>query len=146
MSDKTEINPVLAPFGTPVELADARTAIAAVHKAAAEKGWLVSAVVVDLGGKLVALERMDRAMIASAEVAVAKAMTAIAFKRPSSQLQEAILSGFTPMMALSITGGVPLDGGLPILRDGKIIGALGVSGQSPKDDGELAAIGVAAIS
>jgi len=146
MTQQSEPNPILAPFGPPVELADARKAIAAVHKAAADKGWVVCAAVVDLGGKLIALERMDHAMMASAEVALAKAVTAISFKRSSGQLQEAILSGFTPMMALTLTGGVPLDGGLPIMRDGRIIGALGVSGQSPKDDGEMAAIGVAAIS
>jgi glc operon protein GlcG len=137
---------VAAPFGRPVELSDARTVIAAVRQAATERGWAVSVAVLDLGGKLVALERMDRAMMASPEVAVAKAMGAIAFKRPTKMLQEAIVSGFTPMLSLSFVGMVPIEGGLPILKDGEIIGAVGVSGQSPTGDAELAEIGLGAIT
>lgn len=144
MAEATD--PVTAPFGRPVGLSDARAIIAAVQHAAAERGWTVSVAVLDLGGKLVALERMDRAMMASPEVAVAKAMGAIAFKRPTKALQEAIMSGFSPMLALSFVGMVPIEGGLPIVKDGEIIGSVGVSGQSPTGDAELAAIGLGAIT
>jgi glc operon protein GlcG len=100
--------------------------------------------VVDDGGNLMALERLDGTFAAGANISIGKARTAAIFKRPTSAFEDIIKNGRTAMVALSDF--TPLQGGVPIMLDGQVIGAVGVSGAaSAKQDEELAIAGAAAL-
>ncbi len=99
--------------------------------------------VVDDGGYLLYLERMDGAQLASVQVAQDKARTAVLFKRPSKALEEAVAGGRTVVMKLA--GAIPIEGGIPIMVGTQLIGAIGVSGASSTQDGHVAAAGLAAL-
>ena len=110
--------------------------VAAAGEAEARKNnWNVVVAVVDDGGHLICLHRMDDTQYASSDVAVRKAQTAIAFKRPSKAFEDAVLAGRTVAMSLPI---VSLEGGVPLVVDGKMIGAVGVSGVASQQDGVVA--------
>lgn len=121
------------PYGAPISLERARTLISAAKKVAAAQKWQMAIAVVDTSGALVAMERMDDTLLVSARLAVDKAHTANGFKRPTKSLQDAVTSGFTPV--LSVQGATAVEGGVPIILDGKIIG---VSGAGAEDDGKVA--------
>jgi glc operon protein GlcG len=123
----------------------ARRVAEAAGDVAAERGVAPVVAVVDAGGDLVYLLRPDAAQVASTNVSVDKARTAAIYRRPSRDFEEQA-SGGRPS-ALHLARAVPLQGGMPILHDGQVIGALGVSGASSADeDQELAAIGAASLS
>ncbi len=123
---------------------EAAKAIAAAAQAEAKKnGWNMVICVVDDGGHLMYLERMDGTQLASVQVAQDKARTAVLFKRPSKALEEAVTGGRTVVMKLS--GATPVEGGIPILAGTQLIGAIGVSGASSSQDGQVAAAGLAAL-
>ena len=130
-------------YGEPISLERARTLITAAKKAAAVEKWQMAIAIVDTSGALVAMERMDDTLLASAQISVDKARTANGFKRPTKALQDAVTSGFTPL--LSAEGAIAIEGGVPILLAGKIIGAIGVSGADSKDDGKVAAAALLAL-
>src|SRR5580658_2430070 len=122
---------------------EAAKAIAAAAQAEAKKNnWNLVICVVDDGGHLIYLERMDGAQLGSVQVAQDKARTAVLFKRPSKALEEAVAGGRTVVMKLS--GATPVEGGIPILVDAQLIGAIGVSGASSTQDGQVAAAGIVA--
>ncbi len=125
-------------------LEDARRIIAAARSRAAESGWMVVVAVVDDGGHLVALERMDGTQKGSVRVAEQKARTAMLFKRSTKVFEDAVLQG-RPNMA-TLPDVICLEGGLPLLRDGVQVGAIGVSGVKSFEDGIIAAAGVAAFA
>jgi glc operon protein GlcG len=125
-------------------LEDARRIIAAARSRAAESGWNVVVAVVDDGGHLVALERMDGTQKGSVRVAEQKARTAMLFKRSTKVFEDAVLQG-RPNMA-TLPDVICLEGGLPLLRDGVQVGAIGVSGVKSFEDGIIAAAGVAAFA
>jgi uncharacterized protein GlcG (DUF336 family) len=123
---------------------EAAKAIAAAAQAEAKKnGWNMVICVVDDGGHLMYLERMDGTQLASVQVAQDKARTAVLFKRPSKALEEAVAGGRT--VVLKLRGATPVEGGIPILAGAQLIGAIGVSGASSSQDGQVAAAGLAAI-
>jgi glc operon protein GlcG len=99
--------------------------------------------VVDEGGTLIALERLDPAQLASVDVAIAKARTAAIFRRPSRVFEEQVKAG--RVAALALPGASALIGGLPLEYGGRVIGAVGVSGDSPQVDEDIAAAGQAAL-
>jgi glc operon protein GlcG len=132
-------NPYGAPIG--VELAR-RLAVAAISECR-KSNLTVAAAIVDGGGTLVYFERIDGTQNGSSEVAIAKAKTAAAYKRPSKAFEEALASGRPGM--LNLPGVMPLDGGFPLISDGKIIGAIGVSGATSQQDGVCAQAGVAVL-
>lgn len=118
--------------------------IAAAAEAEAKKNnWNVVIAVVDDGGHLVYLQRMDEAQYASVDVATRKAKTAIAFKRPSKALEDAVAAGRTGMLNLPA---IPLEGGLPLIAGGGMIGAIGVSGVTSQQDGVIAQAGADALA
>ena len=122
-------------------------AIAAAHAEARRRGVLVSAAVVDAGGNLVAFGRMDGAEIAGPTLAVDKAYTAVANRIATSELARLAAPG-GELYGLHATAGgrfVIFGGGLPVFRDGEVIGGVGVSGAATSDDEACAALGVAAI-
>lgn len=130
-------------YGAPVSLESARTLIAAAKAESAKNNWNMAIAVVDTSGAIVAMERMDDTLLISAELAVDKARTANGFKRPTKALQDVITSGFNPL--LSLQGTTAVEGGVPIMQDGKIVGAIGVSGATSAEDGKVAAVALAAL-
>ncbi|ATQ67213.1 MULTISPECIES: GlcG/HbpS family heme-binding protein [Methylosinus] len=125
-------------------LADARRIAEAAEAKARESGWNVVIAIVDDGGHLMLLQRLDGTQPASSEIATAKARTAALFKRPTKALEEAVASGRTAMLALP--GLTPVEGGAPILYRGELVGAIGVSGVQSFQDGIVAAAGAAIVA
>ena len=118
--------------------------IAAAAAAEAETNkWNVVIAIVDDGGYLVYLERRDETQIGSIEVAIQKAKTAASFKRPTKALDDALTGG--RMAILTLPGALPIEGGVPITLDGKVLGAIGVSGVTAQQDGQIATAGVDAL-
>jgi uncharacterized protein GlcG (DUF336 family) len=132
------------PYGPPVTLAQARTVVAAAEAVAAENAWNVVIAVVDSGGHLVLLQRMDNTQFGSVEVARQKAWSAVAFRRPTKAFQDVLAGGGDGLRILEIEGAQALEGGVPLVVDGKIVGAIGVSGVTGEQDGQIAAAGAAA--
>jgi glc operon protein GlcG len=126
-----------------LSLAAARTITAAAEAAARAKGVGVVIVVVDDGGHVILLTRMDEAQVASVNVGIGKARTAAIYRRPSRVFEEQIKNG--RVAALALADATPLQGGVPILVDGKVVGAIGVSGDSPQIDEDLAIAGAVAL-
>ena len=124
-----------------LSLEDAKRIADACRAKAGEQGWQVVVAIVDDGAHLMYLERMDGTQKASSVVAVEKARTALLFKRPTKAIEAAVLGGRPVMMMLP--GATPIEGGLPLVRDGQFLGAIGISGVQSSEDGIIAAAGVA---
>jgi glc operon protein GlcG len=138
--------PAPAPdYGNPVTLETAKKIVAASEAYARNKKWAVVIVIVDTGGNLVVLNKIDNTQIGSIDVAIGKARTANNFKRPTKALEDAVTGGGTGLRVLSLPNAVVIEGGEPILVDGKIVGAIGVSGVQASQDGEVAKAGLAAL-
>jgi glc operon protein GlcG len=119
----------------------AKKLVAAAEGEAKKRGATVVIAVVDDGGQLILLERLDDTQVASVEVAIGKARTAAIFRRPSKVFEDQVKNG--RVAALALPGATPLQGGIPITVDGKVIGAIGASGNSPQEDEEIALAGAA---
>ena len=124
---------------------DAAKKIAAAAEAEATKRKAtVVIVVVDDGGHLLLLERLDDTRVASVEVGIGKARTAAIFRRPSKVFEDQVRDG--RVAALALPGATPLQGGVPIVHEGKVIGAIGVSGNTPQEDEDIAKAGAASAA
>lgn len=134
-----------APYGAPLTLDMAKKAMAAAEAEAVKNGWEVAIAIVDSGGHLVAFSKLDNTQHASIEIAKGKATTAVNLRRPTKALQDGLASGptgaGTGVRILAVAGVMPLEGGVPILKDGKIIGGIGVSGVLSSQDAEVAIAG-----
>lgn len=126
-----------------LSLEDAKRVAAAARAEAEKNGWAVVIAVLDDGGHLMYLERMDGTQKASSRVAEAKGRTAILFKRPTKAIEDNVLEGRAVMMGLP--GAVPLEGGVPLVKDGQFLGGIGVSGVQSFQDGIVARAGAAAL-
>jgi uncharacterized protein GlcG (DUF336 family) len=126
-----------------LSLEDAKRVAAAARAEAEKNGWAIVIAVVDDGGHLMYLERMDGAQKASSRIAEAKGRTAILFKRPTKAIEDNVLEGRTVMMGLP--GAVPLEGGVPLVKDGQFLGGIGVSGVQSFQDGIVARAGAASL-
>jgi glc operon protein GlcG len=133
------------PYGAPISLPEAKRVIAAAQAEATKNKWNVAVTVVDSGGHLVAFERMDTTQHGSIAVSQQKAETAVAFRRPSKVFQDGVTAGGEGLRTLKLPGALPVEGGLPLVVGGKIVGAIGVSGVTSSQDGQIAAAGVAAL-
>ena len=122
----------------------ARKIVSAAEAEATKRGLGVVIVVVDDSGTVIELSRMDAAQIASVNVGIGKARTAAIYRRPSRVFEEQIRDG--RVAALALADATPLQGGVPILINGKVVGAVGVSGDSPQVDEDIAIAGAKAIS
>jgi len=132
------------PYGAPIGVADAKKAAAAAIAEVAKVGSAPDAIaVVDHGGFLIYFERMDNTQLGSVEIAIEKARSAALFRRPSKVFEDALAGGRTAILALR--GVVPLDGGVPIISGGKLVGAIGASGGTTQQDGQVAKAGADAI-
>jgi uncharacterized protein GlcG (DUF336 family) len=131
------------PYGAPVTTEAARKAATAALAEGKKNGWNVAAAVVDTGGVLVYFERLENTQNGSSEVSIEKARTSAAFRRPSKAFEDVVAGGKTNY--LKLPGAIPIEGGLPLLVDGKIVGAIGVSGASSAQDGVCAKAGADAL-
>ncbi len=134
------------PIGTPISVEDARKAVAAAMAEAQKNHWFMAAAVVDPDGELVYFERMDHVQRASINVAIGKARSSARYKRPTKVFEAAVSGGGAGVRLLGLEGAVPLEGGLPILLDGKLVGAIGLSGDLSDHDGICAKAGVDALA
>ena len=138
--------PAPAPdYGDPITLEAAKKVVAASEAYARNKKWAVVIVVVDTGGNLVVVNKIDNTQIGSIDVAIGKARTANNFKRPTKAFEDAVAGGGIGLRILSLPNVVAIEGGEPILVDGKVVGAIGVSGVQANQDGEVAKAGLAAL-
>ena len=133
------------PYGASINLETAKKAAAAAAVEARKNNWNMAIAITDGGGALVYLEKMDATQTGSVKVAVGKARSAAMFKRPTKVFQDAVAGGGAGLRILGLDGAVPIDGGLPIVLDGKIVGAIGVSGAAGDQDAQCAKAGVDAL-
>jgi len=133
------------PYGPPIGIENARKVMTAAEGEAAKNNWAVVISIIDSGGNIVMLHRRDDVQLSSIEIAQGKAKTALMFKRPSKALDDAISSGGTGLRFLALKDIVPLEGGIPIVIDGKIVGAIGVSGVLSAQDAQIARAGLDAL-
>jgi len=137
--------PATPGYGAPIKLEQAKQIVAAADAEARKNGWSVAISVVDAGGHLVLLQRLDDTQIGSIEISRQKAVSAVHFRRPTKAFADLLAGGGEGLRVLKVEGAVPIDGGLPIVKDGKIIGGVGVSGVQPGQDAQVAVAGLAAL-
>ena len=130
------------PYGPPIGIEGARKVMAAAEGEASKNNWAVVISIIDSGGNIVMLHRHNDVQLSSIEISQGKAKTALMFKRPSKVLDDAIAGGGAGLRFLALKDIVPLEGGVPIVLDGKIVGAIGVSGVLSSQDAQVARAGV----
>jgi uncharacterized protein GlcG (DUF336 family) len=133
------------PYGAPISLEDAKKAAAAALAEARKNNWAMAVAVVDIGGDLVYFEKMDGTQTGSVNVALGKARSAALFKRPTKVFQDIVAGGGSGLRILRLEGAVPIEGGVPLVMDGKIVGAIGLSGGTSDQDGQCARAGAEAL-
>jgi glc operon protein GlcG len=132
-------------YGTSITVDMAKKAAAPALAEARKNQWTMAIAIVDIAGDLVYFERMDDTQVGSAKVAIDKARSAARFKRPTKAFQDALAAGGEGLRILALDGAIPVDGGLPLVMGGKIVGAIGASGGTSAQDGQVAQAGVAAL-
>lgn len=132
-------------YGPPITLDQAKRAMAAAELEAAKNSWQVAITILDSGGNMVMFHKFDNTQLSAVTVSEGKARTALTFKRPSKALDDAIAAGGAGLRLLALKDITPLEGGLPIVVDSKIIGAIGVSGALSSQDSQVAKAGADAV-
>jgi uncharacterized protein GlcG (DUF336 family) len=127
------------PYGPSITVETARKVAATAAAEARKNGWNVAVAIVDTAGDLVYFERADNTQAGSITVSQDKARSAARFKRPTKAFEEALTGGRQGI--LSLAGALPIEGGIPLVVDGKIVGAVGVSGATSQQDGVCAQAG-----
>ena len=131
-------------YGMPISLEQAKKVMAGAEAEAKKNNWPVVIVILDSGGQMVMLQRLDNAQWGCVDIAKEKARSAVALRRPTKALQDAVAQGGANLRLLAIGYSV-LEGGIPIVVDGKIIGAVGVSGVLSQQDAQTAQAGIDAL-
>jgi glc operon protein GlcG len=132
-------------YGMPISLENAKKAAAPAMAEGAKNNWNMAVAIVDPSGNLVYYEKMDNTQLGSANVAIDKARSAALFKRPTKAFQDALAAGGDSVRLLRLQGVVPVEGGIPLVMDGKIVGAIGVSGATSAQDAQCAKAGADAV-
>jgi glc operon protein GlcG len=132
-------------YGPSINLEDAKKAIALALAEARHHNWTMAAAIVDGGGNLVYFEKMDNTQIGSVNIAIEKARSSALFKRSTKVFEDALASGGGGLAGLGVLGVFPLEGGVPLLIEGNIVGAIGISGETPQQDGQCAEAGANAF-
>jgi len=132
-------------YGTSITADAAKKAAAAAIAEASRNHWDMAVSIVDTGGYLVYFERMPNTQIGSVQVSMEKAKSAALFRRPTKVFQDAVGGGGAGLRMLGLTGAVPVEGGIPLIANGKVIGAIGASGGTSEQDGKTAQAGASAI-
>jgi uncharacterized protein GlcG (DUF336 family) len=129
------------PYGPSISVEDAKKAAAPALAEAKKNNWTVAVAIVDPSGNLVYYEKMDNTQLGSANISVDKARSAALFKRPTKAFQDALAKGGENLRVLRLQGTIPVEGGFPLLLDGKIVGGIGVSGATSEQDAQCAKAG-----
>ena len=132
-------------YGLSITADQAKAAAAAAVAEAKKNQWTMAVAIVDTAGDLVYFEKMDNTQVGSVDVAQAKARSAARFKRPTKAFQDALAAGGEGWRILSLGGAIAVEGGLPLMAGGRIIGAIGASGGTSQQDGVTAAAGISAV-
>src|SRR5271155_3356758 len=131
-----------SPYGAAVSLENARKAAVPALAEAEKNHWTMAVAIVDTSGNLVYYEKMDNTQLGTANECIDKARCAAAFKRPTKAFQDTLAGGGDGLRVLSLKGVVAVEGGIPLVMDGKIVGAIGVSGGASAQDAQCAEAGV----
>lgn len=142
MSSSSAPSPI--PYGPPLSLVMAKRIMASAEAEAVENSWPMVIAIVDSGGQLVMLHRLDQAQHGSTAIAQFKAETAVNFKRPTGVFEQTLASGGPGLRVLSMSNLIAVEGGLPLIVDGQIVGGIGVSGMQSSQDTRVAEAGAAA--
>jgi glc operon protein GlcG len=137
---------VTPPYGPPITLDQAKRVMAAAELEAAKNSWQIGITILDSGGNLVMFHKVDNAQLSAITTSEGKARTALEFKLPSKALDDAIAAGGAGNRLLALKDITPLEGGLLVLVDGKIAGAIGVSGALSAQDEQVAKAGADALA
>jgi glc operon protein GlcG len=137
--------PIANPYGAPISLENAKKAAAAAIAEARKNNFTMALAIVDPNGTLVYYEKIDNTQIGSANVAINKARSAALYKRPTKAFEEALAKGGDGLKVLRLEGAIPVEGGVPIVMDGKIVGAIGMSGGTSAQDAQCAQVGADAL-
>ena len=132
-------------YGPTITAEQAKTAAAAAVAEARKHQWTMAVAVVDPAGDLVYFEKMDNTQVGSVDVAIAKARSSARFKRPTKAFQDALAAGGEGWRIMTLEGAVAIEGGVPLIVGGKIVGAVGASGGTSQQDGVTAAAGAATL-
>jgi glc operon protein GlcG len=132
-------------YGPSIVAEQAKTIAAAAIAEARKNQWTMAIAIVDTAGDLVYFERMDHTQVGSVDIAQAKARSSARFKRPTKAFQDALAAGGEGWRILSLEGAVAVEGGIPLMSGGKIVGAIGASGGTSQQDGVTAAAGAATL-
>ncbi len=142
----TPVPTTLPTYGPPITLAQAKAVMAAAEAEAVANGWPMVIAIVDSGANLVMLHRMENAQLGSLQIAPGKATTAVKFRRATKSFQDLISAGGANLRILAMEGVSPLEGGVLLMHDGKIVGGIGVSGMSSAQDAQVGDAGAKALA
>lgn len=142
----TQPAPGVPVYGSPIDLASAKQVLAAAEAEALRNGWAMVICIVDSTGHVVLLEKLDQAQYGSLEIARAKAETALNFRRATKVFEERLASGGLALRFLSVRDVCALEGGIPLFRDAKVVGAIGVSGAKSTEDAQVAEAGAKVLA
>ena len=134
--------PPTIPYGAPITLEAAKKVMAAAEAEATKNNWSMAIAILDSTGHVVMLHRFDNTQYGSIAVAEDKARSALDYRRPTKVFEDLVAQGGIGLRTLALRGASPLEGGIPIVVDGKIVGAIGVSGATSAQDGQVAKAGV----
>src|SRR5580704_16808324 len=130
-----------SPYGANVSLENAKKVAGRALAEAVKNHWNMAVAIVDTSGNLVYYEKMDNKQLGSANLAIDKARCAALFKRPTKAFQDTLAAGGDGLRVLTLKGVVAVEGGIPLVMDGKIVGAIGVSGAASSQDAQCAKAG-----
>ena len=132
-------------YGPNINIETAKKLAAPAIAEARKNNWNMAIAIVDTAGDLVYFEKMDDTQIGSVQVAQSKARSAARFKRPTKAFQDALAAGGEGLRILALDGAIPVEGGIPLVSGGKIVGAIGASGGTSQQDGVVAQAGASAL-
>ena len=136
--------PPVTPYGAPITLDAAKKIMAAAEAEADKNKWPMAIVILDSTGHMVMMHKIDNTQYGSILAAEAKAVSAINYRRSTKVFEDLVAQGGIGLRTLQLPSASPIEGGLPIVVDGKVVGAIGVSGGTAPQDGQVAAAGLTA--
>ena len=138
--------PPQIPYGLSIDIDGAKTVASAAVAEAAANGWNMAIAIVDTGGHLLYFEKMDGTQTGSVQVSIDKARSAALYRRPTKVFEDGLAQGGQGIRLLRLADAIPVDGGVPIIVDDRVVGGIGISGGSGADDGQVAHVGADAVN
>jgi glc operon protein GlcG len=137
--------PPVTPYGAPIGFEAAKKVMAAAEAESTKNNWGMAITILDTTGHIVMLHRMDNTQLGSIAVSEDKARSALFYRRPTKVFEDLVAQGGIGLRTLNLRNASPLEGGIPLVQDGKIVGAIGVSGATSVQDGQVAKVGADAL-